>query len=160
MIKLKRRIGSAFLACMMLLSLLPVTALAAEESWTEVNTAEALSTALSNGGNIKLTGDIDVSTKQSWTVDAGKTVVLDLNNHAITSTYAEINNFLIVVQGGSLTVTDNSPQKGGQLEANDPGYGYGIQLRNNGSSFTLLAGTIQIFMILPNKLLLLFLAAS
>ena len=29
MIKLKRRIGSAFLACMMMLSLLPVTAMAA-----------------------------------------------------------------------------------------------------------------------------------
>ena len=36
MIKLKRRIGSAFLACMMLLSLLPVTAMAAEDS--EVST--------------------------------------------------------------------------------------------------------------------------
>ena len=36
MIKLKRRIGSAFLACMMLLSLLPVTAIAAEDS--EVST--------------------------------------------------------------------------------------------------------------------------
>ncbi|MCI6990441.1 MAG: InlB B-repeat-containing protein, partial [Clostridiales bacterium] len=143
MIKLKRRIGSVFLACMMLLSLLPVTALAAEESWTEVNTAEALSTALSNGGNIKLTGDINVSTKKSWTVDAGKTVVLDLNNHAITSTYAGINNFLIVVNGGSLTLTDNSDSKGGRLEATDSKYGYGIQLKGTNSSFTLLAGTIQ-----------------
>ena len=55
MIKLKRRIGSAFLACMMLLSLLPVTALAAtpEEGSASSNpftTVEEYNTAVQNNG--------------------------------------------------------------------------------------------------------------
>ena len=119
------------------------TAVTAEDTWTEVNSADALKTALNDGGNIKLTGNIDVSEKQSWTVGSGVNVVLDLNNFTISSSCAVSNNYIIVVDGGSLTITDNSETKGGKIEATDSGYGYGIQLRGTGSSFTLLAGTIQ-----------------
>ena len=119
------------------------TAVTAEETWTEVNSADALATALQEGGNIKLTGNIDISERQSWTVGSGVNVVLDLNNFTISSSCAVSNNYIIVVNGGSLTITDNSTEKGGKIEATDKSYGYGIQLRGNGSSFTLLAGTIQ-----------------
>lgn len=119
------------------------TAVTAEETWTEVNSADALATALQEGGNIKLSGNIDVSEKQSWTVGSGVNVVLDLNNFTISSSCAVSNNYIIVINGGSLTITDNSTEKGGKIEATDKSYGYGIQLRGNGSSFTLLAGTIQ-----------------
>ena len=63
------------------------TAVTAEDTWTEVNSADALKTALNDGGNIKLTGNIDVSERQSWTIDSGVNVVLDLNGYSITSTY-------------------------------------------------------------------------
>ena len=119
------------------------TAVTAEETWTEVNSADALATALQEGGNIKLTGNIDISEKQFWTVGSGVNVVLDLNNFTISSSYAESNNYIIVVDGGSLTITDNSETKKGKIKATDSGCGYGIQLRGTGSSFTLLAGTIE-----------------
>jgi len=128
------------MAVCLILTLLPATALAAD-GWTEVSSADALSDALSTGGNIKLTDDITVDSKQNWNVT--EDVVLDLNNHVITSTYAEINNYIMAVNGASLTVTDNSAEKSGKIAATDSSYGYGIQLRGTGSSFTLLEGTIE-----------------
>ena len=139
---MKKKILAVFLSLCMAMSLLPVTALAAEESWKEVNTAEGLSSALGAGGNIKLTEDITVTGAQAWTVGNGVNVVLDLNNHTISSSYAAINNYIMVINGGSLTVTDNSAEKGGEIEATDISYGYGIQLKGNSSSFSLLSGTI------------------
>ena len=116
---------------------------AAESTWQEVSTSDALSAALSNGGNIKLTADITVSEKQNWAIEDGKTVVLDLNSHSITSSYGGNNNFIMTVSGGgSLTVTDNSQAKTGKIAATHSTMGYGIQLRSNGS-FTLLGGTIE-----------------
>ena len=128
------------MAVCLILTLLPATALAAD-GWTEVSSADALSGALSTGGNIKLTDNITVDSKQNWNVT--EDVVLDLNNHVITSTYAEINNYIMAVNGASLTVTDNSAEKNGKIAATDSSYGYGIQLRGTGSSFTLLKGTIE-----------------
>lgn len=128
------------MAVCLILTLLPATALAAD-GWTEVSSADELSDALSTGGNIKLTDNITVDSKQNWNVT--EDVVLDLNNHVITSTYAEINNYIMAVNEASLTVTDNSAEKNGKIAATDSSYGYGIQLRGTGSSFTLLKGTIE-----------------
>lgn len=142
---MKKRLSATLLSLLLAFTLVLAmgTAVTAEDTWTEVNSADALKTALNDGGNIKLTGNIDVSEKQSWTVGSGVNVVLDLNNFTISSSCAVSNNYIIVVDGGSLTITDNSETKGGKIEATDSGYGYGIQLRGTGSSFTLLAGTIQ-----------------
>ena len=139
---MKKKILAVFLSLCMVMSLVPMTALAAEESWEEVSTAEGLSSALGAGGNIKLTEDITVTGAQAWTVGNGVNVVLDLNNHTISSSYAAISNYIMVINGGSLTVTDNSAEKGGKIEATDSSYGYGIQLKGNNSSFSLLSGTI------------------
>ena len=142
---MKKRLSATLLSLLLAFTLVLAmgTAVTAEETWTEVNSADALATALQEGGNIKLTGNIDVSERQSWTVGSGVNVVLDLNNFTISSSCAVSNNYIIVVDGGSLTITDNSETKKGKIEATDSGYGYGIQLRGTGSSFTLLAGTIQ-----------------
>ena len=142
---MKQRLPATLLSLLLAFTLVLAmgTAVTAEETWTEVNSADALATALQEGGNIKLTGNIDISERQSWTVGSGVNVVLDLNNFTISSSCAVSNNYIIVVNGGSLTITDNSTEKGGKIEATDKSYGYGIQLRGNGSSFTLLAGTIQ-----------------
>ena len=142
---MKKRLSATLLSLLLAFTLVLAmgTAVTAEETWIEVNSADALATALQEGGNIKLSGNIDVSERQSWTVGSGVNVVLDLNNFTISSSCAVSNNYIIVVNGGSLTITDNSETKEGKIEATDSGYGYGIQLRGTGSSFTLLAGTIQ-----------------
>ena len=161
---MKKKLLSTLMAMIMVLSMFPAAALeesvdpqssgttateasgqepdTTEDGWTEVSGAEALGAALTNGGNIKLTASIEVSEKQNWTVD-GKEVVLDLNDCTIRSSYGEMNNFIMTVKnGGSLTVTDNSADKGGKIEATDSSYGYGIRLYSE-SSFTLQAGTIE-----------------
>ena len=137
---MKKSILAILLALVMVASLLPFGALA-DDTWTEVNSADALTTALQNGGNIKLTADISVATKQNWRVE--KDVVLDLNNFDIVSSYGENDNFLFTVSGASFTVTDNSADKTGTIEATDSSCGYGIQLKGTNSSFTLLGGTIE-----------------
>ncbi len=137
---MKKSILALLLAVLMVASLLPFGALA-DGTWTEVDSANALTTALQNSGNIKLTADISVATKQNWRVE--KDVVLDLNNFDIVSSYGENNNFLFTVSGASFTVTDNSEDKTGTIEATDSSYGYGIQLKGTNSSFTFLGGTIK-----------------
>lgn len=136
--KKSSRIVALVLTLCMVFFGLPVSAFAAD-----VSTAEALTKAFTEGGEYQLTADIPVGTKQSWVIN-GKNVVLDLNGHSITSTYAEINNYLIVIQdGGSLTINDSSQDKKGKIAATDNNYGYGIQLRGTGSSFVLNGGTIE-----------------
>ena len=137
---MKKSILAILLALVMVASLLPFGALA-DDTWAEVNSAEALTTALQNGGNIKLTADITVDSQQNWTVS--KNVVLDLNSCDIVSNYGKIDNYLFVVNSASLTVTDNSKDKTGTIEATHSSYGYGIQLKGTNSSFTLLGGTIK-----------------
>ena len=62
---MKRKFFAVFLSLCMVMSLVPMTALAAEESWTEVSTAEGLSSALVAGGNIKLIENITVTEAQA-----------------------------------------------------------------------------------------------
>ena len=137
---MKKSILAILLALVMVASLLPFGALA-DNTWTEVGTAEEFASALAAGGNIKLTADISVANKQNWRVE--EDVVLDLNNFDIVSSYGERNNYLFVVDSASLTVTDNSEDKTGTIEATHSSYGYGIQLKGTNSSFTLLGGTIK-----------------
>ena len=85
----------------------------------------------------------DVTLDSSLAIAADKNIVLDLNNHQITSNYAGSNRFLISISGGALTVTDSSAEKGGMIAATDPSYGYGIQMQGTGSSFKLSGGTIE-----------------
>ena len=85
MIKLKRRIGSAFLACMMLLSLLPVTALAAESANNEMGISYSFEKALREAlGNDAPDADAELTIKDCQKL----TGILDLSNKGIT----EISN--------------------------------------------------------------------
>ena len=136
---MKKRILATLMAVMMLLSLMPVMALA-DEDWTEVNSAVGLSTALTSGGNIKLTGDITVDTKQNWIIT--NDVVLDLNGHSITSTYNESNYFLFTVKGGTFTLNDSSEPSTGKIEIKDATSSYPLRLTGTGSTFTMNGGTI------------------
>ena len=95
---MKKSILAILLAVVMVASLLPATALA-DDTWTEVGSAVALTNALQKGGNIKLTKDITVDSQQNWTVS--ENVVLDLNSCDIVSSYGKINNYLFVVNSAS-----------------------------------------------------------
>ena len=161
---MKKKLLSTLMAMIMVLSMFPAAALeesvdlqssgttateasgqepdTTEDGWTEVSGAEALGAALTNGGNIKLTASIEVSEKQSWTVASGTTVVLDLNGYSITSTYNASNYFLITVNGGSLTLEDSSEAGTGKIEIKDASSSYPLQLKGNGSNFTMNGGTI------------------
>ena len=81
------------MALAMILSLLPVTALAAD-----VDSAEALQSALNAGGDVKLTESVT----GNFVVPAGKAVTLDLNGNTITN---DGDHTITVKYGGSLTVT-------------------------------------------------------
>lgn len=136
-----KRVLSIVLAVAMIVGLFPIAAFAEETStWTQVSSAEELSAALANGGNIQLSTDITVDTPQNWTIT--KAVVLDLNGNKLTNNVTQQNYFIMKVSGGSLTITDNSDNHGGIIESTSSSYGYGIQLLSN-SKFTLLGGTIK-----------------
>ena len=139
---MKRKFFASFLSLCMVLSLVPMTALAAEESWKEVNTAEGLSSALGASGNIKLTKNITVTGAQAWTVEDGVNVVLDLNGYSITSTYNQGNYCLFTVNGGSLTLNDSSETRTGKIEIQNASQSYPLHLRGTGSNFIMNGGTI------------------
>ncbi|RHR11174.1 hypothetical protein DWX58_01590 [Pseudoflavonifractor sp. AF19-9AC] len=102
---LRKRIGSALLAVVLLLGLLPATAWA-EDPWQEVSdsTALTLTEALKNGGNIRVTASTNVATTE--TVNITKPVVLDLNGQTVTwkSSAKEI---IKIQNGGSLIIQDS-----------------------------------------------------
>ena len=135
---MKKSILALLLAVLMVASLLPAAALA-DDIWTEVDSAEMFSTALAAGGNIKLTGSFIVTDEVNWVVS--KNVVLDLNGNSITSTFSRTNYYLITVNGGSLTVMDNTTEKEGKIEVNASSSKV-IGIDGTGSTFTLESGTV------------------
>lgn len=101
----RKRIGSALLAAVLLLGLLPATAWA-EDPWQEVSdsTALTLTEALKNGGNIQAITSINVNTME--TVNITKPVVLDLNGQTVTwNTSAK--EIIKIQNGGSLIIQDS-----------------------------------------------------
>ena len=75
-----------------------------------VSSSSALKTLVANGGAAKLTADIDIVDAKSVVVEAGKSVILDLNGHNISNSVdiwhdsEPVQNCLISVEGGTLTV--------------------------------------------------------
>ncbi len=93
-----KKVLATILALVMALALCSV-------SWadaTEVKTEAELTTAVSNGGEIKLGANITLTSM--LTIPADKTVTLDLNGLSITSAGQ------VIMNNGKLTITDN---KGG-----------------------------------------------
>ena len=135
---MKKSILAILLALVMVASLLPATALA-DEDWTEVSSAEEMTDALAGGGNIKLTDSFSVYEEVNWVVT--KSVVIDLNGKSITSTYNKSNYYLFMINGGSLTILDNSAGEEGKIEVN-ANNSRAIGIDGTGSKFTLESGTI------------------
>ena len=86
---MKRRILSILLAALMLLTLVPTVAFAAETEhpadehgdWTPIDDIGDLETLFTNGGSGYLTGDVSVTA--NMTIAADKQVELCLNGHVL-----------------------------------------------------------------------------
>ena len=135
---MKKSILAILLALVMVASLLPFGALA-DDTWTEVDTADKFSTALAAGGNIKLTGSFIVTDEVNWVVS--KNVVLDLNGNSITRTFSKSNYYLININGGALTILDSTTEKTGKIEVNARNSKV-ITLSGTGSVLTLESGNL------------------
>ena len=148
----KGKLMVSLLALIMGISILSVTALA-EETTTEVNDLASLTSALSNGGGIKLTDNITL--EDETTLSVTQNTVLDLNGFSITRTGGTINGFIIEIKGASLTIND-SEEGGGKIVSSNPSYGYGIQLYSdstlimNGGSIETTRESIDIYTITSN----------
>lgn len=124
----------AILCALLVVIVLPVSAEATDVS---VNDWATLSAAFDvDGNNITLTGDID--TEGVLTVSSGHTVTLDLNGHTIDRKLGSqtADGCVIKVQGGTLTITDNSIGGGGTITG---GYNSG-----NGGGIYMSSGTLSL----------------
>lgn len=121
---MKRRLLSAFLAVMMVLTMAPVAFAADTETTTEYvaqvdgNKYETLADAIEAANNKTLTLLKDVNGQ--IVIPEGKTVTLDLNGNTVT---APSGRYDAVINQGTLTVTDS--QKTGEIISNGNG-GIGI----------------------------------
>ena len=103
--RIKKLLG-IFLAALLLLGLLPVTALAAT-TVTVGSTVGELQEAIDNAGNgdtLRLTADFSAG-ETGVVIPAGKSIILDLNGKTITTT---ADPFLKVSAGATLTINDTA----------------------------------------------------
>ncbi len=137
--KKKKGLWAAFLALLMVVSMLPISAFAQGTTVTEVKDAAGLKAALENGGSVKLTESFTIDEKLD--INITKPVEFDLNGNTVTKNYASINHYFMTIKdGGSLTLNDSG--EGGALVATDSSYGYGIQLYS-GATFIMNGGKIE-----------------
>lgn len=73
-----------------------------------VNTAEKLEYALNNGGEYKLTADLELDGNNTLTAPAGVETTLDLNGHTISASANKSGNQELFLVKGDLTVKNGS----------------------------------------------------
>ena len=86
--------------------------------WTEVDTKEALNSAIADGAYIRLTGDITLSAYLQIGNGVNQTVTIDLNGHRLSRNLnaADRNGHVIeVFSKGTLTIQDGSANRTGKL---------------------------------------------
>ena len=119
---LRKRAISILLILMVMLTMTPMTASAAE-TWETVTTYDQFAAAMTANGprNVKLTADIDTGTLNSGiglldTLTVKGQKQLDLNGHTLRlfTNKAGLGN-LIMIQFGSLTLSDSSAAKTGRI---------------------------------------------
>ena len=131
---MKRRLLSAFLAVMMVLTMAPV-AFAAEgsevSSPVEVSTADELQSALTNakdGTVIKLTDNITVSSRAKFSGQS-MAVTLDLNNYTLTGSDSD---YALSNENGDGATTGKLIVKNGTIKRADDVKGSNSTVRNYG----------------------------
>ena len=124
----RSRIVSILLVLMMLLTMVPITAVTANAAeWTTVNSYAELQTAVKNKKEyIKLGQDIDTTNFHStgsglevedWLTFESQTCTLDLNGKTLTlmTRLLPMGVFLRVYDGSNLTIKDSSSAKTGAI---------------------------------------------
>ena len=126
---MKRRLLSAFLAVMMVLTMAPVAFAAEGDAGSSTAVAKigdagyatlaAAVAAAKNGDTVTLVKDTD----QGFTVPAGLSITFDVNGKTLERTGQDIQN------NGTLTIRDNTKQ--GKIIANGGNVGIAIGVGNN-----------------------------
>ena len=149
----RKRAISILLILMVVLTMTPMTASAAEPEWTTVNSFDELKEAMQQGTktNIKLGKDINTNDEENHkygltTYDrilVGNTITLDLNGKKLTlnSGQNQVSSYINVTHG-NLTVQDSVG--GGEIFLNDEYEGGStLILLLDTATFTLKSGTIR-----------------
>ena len=154
----RSRIVSILLVLMMLLTMVPITAVTANAAeWTTVNSFEELQTAVKDKQQyIKLGQDISTSSLNSGVgmlrkdilIFRGENTVLDLNGNTLNlNTRLNDVYFFICLERASLTIKDSSPAKNGKISGSFGSTTGGELYRSidvgHSSSLTLEGGTIS-----------------
>ncbi len=124
---MKKRLFATFLSLCMVISLLPVTALAEGETKTDIGAT----TATLSAGSYILNDDVTL-TNSALTIESNATVTIDLNGHKLTNKAGEHT----IVNNGTLTITDSV---GGGVVDN-VSHAKAAIMNNNGATCTILAG--------------------
>ena len=119
MIKLKRRIGSTFLACMMLLSLLPVTARAANDpiivnSFNDLKNAQNAKedSVVEISGNIEMTEAVTFANKITLKfTDSAKVTYTSDNNETLYLFTVQDGSTVSFEEGASITMTGDTENR-------------------------------------------------
>ena len=122
---IRKRAISILLIFMVMLTMTPMTASAAEPVWTTVSTFDELYTAVKDKKEyIQLGRDISTSSlnysvgmlRKDILIFRGENTVLDLNGNTLNLN-SRLNDvyFFICLEGGSLTIKDSSPAKNGKI---------------------------------------------
>jgi len=104
-----KKLLAMMIAAMLVLALVPMTAMAA----TEVTDQTSLQNALNNGGDIVVANDIVLTSAVS--VPTGKTVVLDLNGNTISLEDSSSAACYMIKNSGNLTIKDSSAAGTGKI---------------------------------------------
>ena len=115
---IKTKLLTALLTLCMVLSLLPVTAFAADST---VNNEEELKAALENAGctEIRLGGNIEITEK----LNVERTVTLDLNGYTLSRSSTD-EDIIRVRSSGSLTIKDSGTD--GKIDGQNKNCGFDI----------------------------------
>lgn len=137
---MKKRILSILLTLCMVLMLCPVTAFAANDDATE------LQSLLSGGGTVTLDKDYTIDS----TLDVDRTVTLDLNGHVIKMTgsgtviiIGSQANLTMIDSNNTATHTDSTLPAGGVITGGNATQNGGGVYVDGGCSMTMTGGTIE-----------------
>lgn len=133
---MKKFISVLVLVCIMA-SFCTISAFAAD-----VSTYTELQTAVNDGEDITLTGDITIPENDSLAIPVGANVTIDLNGHSIVGTATKTNHSMIL-NDGTLTIQGNGNISYKYSGTGDSAFHEGNYTINNRGSLTVKGGTIE-----------------